>query len=103
MKINDRVSLAARAAGVGIWDYDVLKNELIWDTQMFCLYGIRQQKGGLPYDAWQARVHPEDRQRGHEEVRRALEGIHDYDTEFRVVWLDGSVHSIRGLATVERD
>jgi signal transduction histidine kinase/ActR/RegA family two-component response regulator len=97
------VSLAARAAGVGIWDYDVLKNELIWDTQMFCLYGIHPQKNALPYDAWQARVHPEDRQRGHEEVRRALEGIKDYDTEFRIIWLDGSVHSIRGLATVERD
>jgi len=104
MKANERVSLAARAAGVGIWDYDVARNELNWDAQMFCLYGIVQPKAaGLSYDAWQARIHPEDRDRMHEEIQLALAGTRDYDTEFRVVWPDRSVHSIRGLATVERD
>ena len=62
MKANERVSLAARAAGVGIWDYDVARNELNWDAQMFCLYGMVQPKAaGLSYNAWQARIHPEDR------------------------------------------
>jgi hypothetical protein len=51
MRTNDRVSLAARAAGVGIWDYDVVENELSWDSQMFCLYGFQQQKNGLQYEA----------------------------------------------------
>ena len=104
MKANERVSLAARAAGVGIWDYDVARNELNWDAQMFCLYGIVQPKAaGLSYNTWQAGIHPEERDRTHEEVQLALGGSRDYDTEFRVVWPDRSVHSIRGLATVERD
>ena len=104
MKANERVSLAARAAGVGIWDYDVVRNELNWDFQMFCLYGIAQPEvAGLCYDVWQARIHPEDRDRTHQEVQLALAGTGDYATEFRVVWPDGSVHSIRGLATVERE
>jgi hypothetical protein len=55
MKANERVSLAARAAGVGIWDYDVARNELNWDAQMFCLYGIvHPNAASLSYDAWQA-------------------------------------------------
>ena len=41
---QERVSLAARAAGVGIWDDHVAPNELNWDAQMFCLYGIVQPK-----------------------------------------------------------
>jgi signal transduction histidine kinase len=104
MKANERVSLAARAAGVGIWGYDVARNELHWDAQMFCLYGIVQPNAaGLPFSAWQAKIHPEDRDRMHEEIQLALAGTRDYDTEFRVVWPDRSMHSIRGLATVERD
>ena len=104
MKANERVSLAARAAGVGIWDYDVARDELNWDAQMFCLYGTVQPKAaGLSYSAWQAGIHPDDRDRTHQEIQLALAGTSDYDTEFRVVWPDRSVHSIRGLATVERD
>ncbi len=104
MKANERVSLAARAAGVGIWDYDVARDELNWDAQMFCLYGTVQPKAaGLSYSAWQAGIHPDDRDRTHQEIQLALAGTRDYDTEFRVVWPDRSVHSIRGLATVERD
>ncbi|MEI7633793.1 MAG: PAS domain S-box protein [bacterium] len=100
---TDRLMLAARAGNVGIWDYDVVNNRLAWDDQMFRLYGITQDQFGGAYEAWQAGVHPEDRQRGDEEIRFALLGEKDFDTEFRVVWLDGSIRNIRALALVQRD
>jgi len=100
---TDRLSLAARAGGVGIWDYDVASNRLIWDDQMFCLYGITREQFGGAYEAWQAGVHPEDRQRGDEEIQFALRGEKDFNTEFRVAWPDGSIHYIRALAVVQRN
>ena len=100
---TDRLSLAARAGGVGIWDYDVVNNRLVWDDQMFRLYGITRDQFSGAYQAWQAGLHPEDRQRGDEEIRLALRGEKDFNTEFRVVWPDGSQHSIRALALVQRD
>ncbi|MCX7019004.1 MAG: response regulator [Candidatus Sumerlaeota bacterium] len=102
-QVTDRLMLAARAGGVGIWDYDVVNNRLAWDDQMFRLYGITQDQFGGAYEAWQAGVHPEDRQRGDEEIRFALLGEKDFDTEFRVVWLDGTIRNIRALALVQRD
>ena len=99
----DRLALATRVGGVGIWDYDVVNNKLVWDDQMFCLYGITREQFGGAYEAWHAGVHPEDRQRAHEEIQRALRGEKDFDTEFRVLWPDGSTHDIRAIATVERD
>ena len=99
---TDRLSLAARAGGVGIWDYDVVNNRLVWDDQMFRLYGITRDQFSGAYQAWQAGLHPEDRQRGDEEIRLALRGEKDFNTEFRVVWPDGSQHSIRALALVQR-
>ena len=102
-RITDRLSLAVRAGGVGIWDYDVGRNHLEWDEQMFRLYGVTRDQFDGVYAAWQAGVHPEDRRRGDEEIQRALRGEQDFNTEFRVVWPDGSIHSIRALALVQRD
>jgi signal transduction histidine kinase len=48
-------------------------------------------------------VHPGDHSRAHEETQRALQGGPDFDTEFRVVWPDGSVHEIHALGVVRRD
>ena len=100
---TDRLSLAVRTGGVGIWDYDVASNRLIWDDQMFRLYGITREQFSGAYDAWQAGVHPEDRRRGDEEIQLALRGEKDFNTEFRVAWPDGSTHYIRALAVVQRN
>ncbi len=103
IQATDRLTLAARAGGVGIWDYDIVNERLVWDDQMLRLYGITSEQFGGTSEAWQAWVHPEDRQRGHEEIQLALQGVRDYNTEFRVLWPDGSIHTIRALALLQRD
>jgi PAS domain S-box-containing protein len=100
---SEQLSLAARAGGVGIWDYDVVANLLSWDDQMYRLYGVAPDRFGGAYAAWLAGVHPEDRERGDAEIQMALRGEQEFDTEFRVLWPDGSIHSIRALAIVQRD
>ena len=100
---TERLSLATRVGGVGIWDYDVVNNRLNWDDQMFRLYGITCDQFIGAYQAWLAGVHPEDRQRGDQEIQLALQGKREFDTEFRVLWPDGTTHHIRALASVKRD
>jgi len=100
---TDRLSLAVRAGGVGIWDYDVAKNHLVWDDQMFLLYGIPRDKFGGAYEAWQAGLHPDDRQRGDAEIQMALHNEKEFDTQFRVVWPNGTIRHIRALALVQRN
>ena len=100
---GERRALATRVGGVGIWDYDVVANRLVWDDQMFRLHGITRDQFSGAYEAWQSGLHPEDKQRGNEEIQLALQGEKDFDTEFRVLWPDGSIHDIRALAAVQRD
>ena len=99
----ERLALATRAGGVGLWDYDVVANQLVWDDQMFQLYGITREQFSGAYSAWGAGVHPADRQRGDAEIQAARRGEKDFDTEFRVLWPDGSTHHIRAMANVARD
>ena len=98
-----RLSLATRAGGVGIWEFDIVNNKLIWDEQMFLLYGVPEDKFSGAYNAWQSGLHPDDRRGAEEALAKALLGEKDFDTEFRILWPDGSIHSIRGLGQVERD
>lgn len=100
---NERLSLATQAGGVGLWNYDVVSNQLVWDDQMFRLHGVSRGDFVPAYDTWQRCLHPDDRRRVDQEIRDALSGEKSFNTEFRVVWPDGSLHDIRALALVERN
>ncbi|NNE02842.1 MAG: PAS domain S-box protein, partial [Eudoraea sp.] len=41
--ISERLQIATDGAKVGIWDYDVIENVLIWDATMYSLYGIKEE------------------------------------------------------------
>jgi two-component system cell cycle sensor histidine kinase/response regulator CckA len=102
-QLADRLLLATRAANVGIWDHDLITDKLVWDEAMYRLYGINPDQFKGAYEAWQAGVHHEDRARANEEVQMALRGEKDFDTEFRVLWPDNSVHYIKAAGLVQRD
>ncbi|MFZ4572670.1 MAG: PAS domain-containing protein, partial [Bacteroidales bacterium] len=102
-QVSARAELAARAGGVGIWDYDIVNDILLWDDQMFALYGITGKEFIGVYEAWQAGVHPDDKERGDKEIQMAILSEKEFDTEFRVVWPDNSIHNIRALAVVQHD
>jgi PAS domain S-box-containing protein len=102
-KTSVRLLLATQAGGEGVWDYDILQNQLVWDDQMYALYGITRDTFGGAYESWRAGVHPEDVERGDKEVQMALSGEKEFNTEFRVLWPSGEVRHIRAQARVLRD
>lgn len=97
-----RVALATSATGIGVWDWDVVRNELSWDARMRALYGLPE---GTPmsYEAWRSAVLEEDRSAAEAAVQAALDGERDFVTTFRVCWPDGSRRTLRASSTVLRD
>ena len=100
---TERLALATEAGGVGIWDYDATTNALVWDDQMFRLYGITRARFSGAYEAWSAGLHPDDRQRAEAEFQQALREEKEFNTEFRVLWPDGTVRNIHALARVHQN
>ncbi len=39
-EFNSRFELAAGSAGIGVWDLNLLNNELIWDARMFSIFRV---------------------------------------------------------------
>lgn len=101
--VSTRLALATRAGGVGVWEYDLIGNKTVWDSQMFVLYGIDEAEVCGSYDEWLICLHPEDAWRGDFEIRQAIAGEKEFDTEFRICRPDGAVRTIKALASIERD
>ena len=102
MESQHRLALATESAHIGIWDWDVVANKMVWDTQMYELYGIRAQDFSGAYDAWQKGLHPEDRDRAEADIAAALDGVKDFHSEFRVLWPNGGVRAIEAYGSVQR-
>jgi diguanylate cyclase len=102
--LNHKFQVATQAAGVGVWEWDVPGNRLIWDEMMYVLYGIADRPEGMAvYDHWKKAVHPDDQQASHMAIHMALQGVKEFDCEFRVVWPDGQIRYIQARASVERN
>jgi len=100
---SQRLQIATKEANVGIWDYDILENKLVWDDNMYRLYGINKDDFLGEYEAWQAGLHPDDKLRGDEEIAMALSGEKEFNTEFRVIWPSGEIRHIRAIAITQRN
>ena len=94
----ERVRLATAAASMGIWDWNVGDNVLVWDETMYQVYGIAPQSFNDALSAWRATVHPEDLPEFERQLRRALAAGTDYETSFRILRPDQQVRHIRGTA-----
>ena len=102
-RTSAQLALATLAGGVGLWDYDIEKNVLVWDNQMLDLYGVDKKNFVGAYETWWSGLHPDDRIRSDAEFKMALCGKKDYDIEFRVIWPDKTIRHIRARAIVQRD
>jgi PAS domain S-box-containing protein len=102
-QVSARLELATRAGGVGVWDLDFVKNTLLWDDQMFSLYGVTKFNFDVSYKTWIATIHPEEMEQVDCQIKKAIDGEKEFDTEFRVVWPGGTFRNIRALATIQRD
>ncbi|HET9689725.1 MAG TPA: SpoIIE family protein phosphatase [Acidimicrobiales bacterium] len=77
---------AVAAAGVGTFDWDLRTGVLEWDEPLLTLFGYDDPAAfDRTIEAFNARVHPDDRTRVDELVRASIEACSDYDAEYRVV------------------
>ena len=104
---SDRVALrlAIDAAGVGAFVWDLASRRLRWDERLLELFGLDATTFGGTIEAFNDRVHPDDRSRVGAALERAIATCGDYDAEYRVVLPDSGVRWIaaRGRAFAETE
>ena len=100
--LTQRLRLATDSAHLGVWDWNVRDNVMVWDDRMFELYGITRTTFPNNIDAWLNGLHPDDKETALAECQAALNGEQEFDTEFRVLHPDGTVKYLKANALVIR-
>lgn len=101
--VTDRLTIALKSAAIGIWEWNIANNLLVWDERTYELYAVEPDQSPDAYLAWASRVHPSDRQFAENEVQLALNGAKDYEPEFRIILPDGRIRYIKAYAIVQRN
>ncbi|OYU68517.1 MAG: hybrid sensor histidine kinase/response regulator, partial [Burkholderiales bacterium PBB5] len=100
---TERAALAARGAGIGTWESDADGISGWWDEQMFRLRGIDRPAGLVQGPDMAVWLHPDDRAGHGRQMHAALTADGPTNTEFRVVWPDGTVRWLASRSTPVRD
>jgi PAS domain S-box-containing protein len=100
---SERLALASRSGGIGIWVWDFATDGLEWDARMFEIYDVRPGEFAHNYDAWKSRLHPEDRAAAEAAVIAARDQGLRMDAEFRIILSDGQIRHIRAAAEAQSD
>lgn len=79
----ERLRLALEAAKTGTWDWNLVRDEVIWNDRNYEIFGLPP---GLPINAQRffSLVHPDDRDRVRAVVEGAVAVANDFAVEFRL-------------------
>lgn len=88
------------ASRIGLFEYDVQADRLVWDERMHDVYGVGPGAFDGTLEALVELVHPEDATRVRRAIAAALEACGEYDARYRVVRPDGATRWVIGRGRV---
>jgi PAS domain S-box-containing protein len=100
--LTERLSVATKSSGIGIWEYDIINNRVLWDEQMYALYGVSPDTFRNAFEGWRNTLHPDDAEETVMAMRNALAGIKDFDHQFRVLLPSGGIRHIHAKGIVQK-
>lgn len=95
--LMERITLANEAGEIGVYEWNLVRNEMMWDRHMYALFGLpaHQQPSR---ELWRSQVHPADRERLDLALLTTQESADVFDIEYRIQRADG----VRTLRTQAR-
>ena len=102
---QQRIELATQTTGVGVWEWNVKTNVVIWDAQMFRIYGVEPTPDGVAgYEVWASTVLPDDLPRQEELLRLHASQGGGNRRDFRIRRKDSNeVRVIEAVETLRYD
>lgn len=99
-----RLHEAVRTGCIGLWDWDLKTNAVIFSTEWKKQIGYESHEIKDEFSEWEKRVHPDDFPGVIEEIEKSIQTINqDYRVEFRFRHKNGSYRWILAQATIVQD
>jgi PAS domain S-box-containing protein len=86
-----------RLSRTGSWSWKPSKNEFRWSLQHYRLFGVDPEKAQPSLDFFWQHVHPDDRPKLEQIVKRAVHEKTDFEQEYRIIREDGTIRHVHGI------
>ncbi|MFZ5882010.1 MAG: PAS domain S-box protein [Chloroflexota bacterium] len=93
-QLNDRLALAQRLAGAGVWDWDLATGKLNWTPEFFSLFGLDPATSDATFDTWRGVLYPDDIQIAEQRINEAIRDHVPLFNEYRIVTPSGETRWI---------
>ncbi|MBZ5521738.1 MAG: PAS domain S-box protein [Acidobacteriia bacterium] len=101
-RLQAMLSSAARIAGMGSWEYDIVHDRLEWDDETIRIFGVTREAFGGNIASFFALVHPDDLDALKAMQVRALASHGIIEMEYRIVRPDGTQRRVYDRGQVTR-
>lgn len=104
LKLKERFELALDGANDGLWDWNLLSNEVYFSPRWKSMLGYEADEIKNDLDEWSKRVHADDLKRAFDTVKNHIDGAIDkYAIEFRMQHKEGHYVDILARGKVIRE
>jgi PAS domain S-box-containing protein len=93
-----QLRVAVDAAGVGLWSWETRADRVVWEDGMCAIFGLPPGSSPADREAYFALIHPEDRERSAERIRRGI-ARGRWEDEYRIVRPDGTLRWVLSKAS----
>jgi len=100
---KERIAIATKSAGIGIWDLDLTTGTALWDAQTYRLWGFDAQNETDRHKLWSQGIHPDDLPRVTQNIADCVATGEIYSSVFRVIWPDKSIHHLSAYGQLSLD
>ncbi|MEI6880597.1 MAG: PAS domain S-box protein [Bacteroidota bacterium] len=100
---EERLLLATNAANLGIWDWNITNNILIWGKSMYDIFDIEPEKFSGDYDAFEKTLHPDDKTKVNKEIQYSINNLDGYKGDFRIINSKDEVRHVAAFSKLFKD
>lgn len=97
---DERLRHALTAARLGTWELEIATDRVTTYGHLLPLFGLDNEQFSGKRGDFMGRMHDDDRPRVEQLLVQSIRGEVEYDTDFRVVWPDDSVHWLMAKGAV---
>ena len=100
---KESLQRAQQVARMGAWELDLASQRLAWSDEVYTIFAVRPDEFAGNFEAFAARVHPDDFPALAKAQEATLAGGPDLDIEHRIILPDGRIGYVHERARLVRD
>jgi PAS domain S-box-containing protein len=100
---KQRLELALQGTNTGIWEWKIGSDEVVWNESMERLFGLEPGTFEGTFDAFEKRVHPDDRQDAEEAIAASVRTDESFQLEYRLERPDGEQRWVDARGKIHTD